>query len=317
MVIWENLKGGGILLFYFIFGVAVLGILVVFLKKENEPARIERYRKEFHDQFNETLAISQTNLVNKEYVHLLNVALDKDFMEKVNTEFRLKFPRISQKQTNDYWRELKRYFLMAGVFKKVEMFNEKVDILWHIMLKHEKEYEAFCRQFTGNKINHIAHSQPIFKPLERTYFDFCYVQMFTIDSVALKVWGKFFKHDKGKEYLQEFEKVQLKNLKGKYMRIPISPIAETTFEAFTNRFKNYNSEKSPFWQDKYKQTNDVSYGYFVYAGSDTDDHLFKDMFGHNSADSSGSYSSHDSHSQNDGGDGGSSSCSSCSSCSSS
>lgn len=298
---------------YLIIGVSIVVLLVVFLKKDNEPTRRERDSKEFHDQFNETLTISTTDVVNEEIVHMLNLALEKSFMEKVNTEFRLTFPRISQRQTNDYWRELKRYFLMAAVFKKVEMFNKKVDLLWHIMLKHEEDYEAFCRKFIGSKINHIAQSKPTFKPEERTFFDFCYVQMFTVDHAALKTWGKFFKHGKGTEYLQEFETAPLKSLQEKYMRIPTIPFAKTTFEAFTKRFKNIDIENAPYWKDKYNQTNDVSYGYFIYAGSDTDDRLFKEMFGHDTADNSGNYSSFDSHGHFDSGSDGGSSCSSCSS----
>lgn len=301
-------------LFYIIIAVFILGGLVVFIRRLNGPERLERFRKEFQSKYADTLDLSQTDVVDEGLVQRLNSALTADFMEKVNTEFRLQFPRLTQKRVNEYWRELKRYFLLAAVFKKVEMFNVKIDELWHIMLKHEAEYDEFCEQFIGQKILHIPHTQPTFKPVERTLFDFCYVQMFSVDSIALKVWGKFFKHGKGEEFLQEFENEQIQTLKDKYMLQEASSLAESTFESFTARCKEDKTEKTSNWHKLYNQNNDASYGYFVYADSDNHDNSFKEIFG---LDSSGSHG-HGSHKSHDSGHSDSgSSCSSCSSCSSS
>ncbi|MDQ7860688.1 hypothetical protein RCO48_05075 [Peribacillus frigoritolerans] len=81
--------------------------------------------------------------------------------------------------------------------EKVEMFNSVIDELWHIMLKYRQEYDEFCQAFIGRTIQHHPHSEPVFKPEERTLFDFYYVQLFTVDSHSIQKWGKFFKHDKG------------------------------------------------------------------------------------------------------------------------
>lgn len=285
-------------------------LLLIMLGKQNEPARREGFKKEFQNKYHETLILSQTNIVNEEFIHRLNNALKADFMETVNTEFRLQFPRYSQNQVNELWRELKRYFLMAAVFKKIEMFNVKVDELWHIMLKFEKEYNEFCEMFIGRRIHHIPHGQPMFKPAERTFFDFCYVQLFSVDSVSLKIWGRFFKHGKGKELLQEFENGKMTKLKDKYMHDSPSSLGEKVFESFVSRFKEYKLDKSPIWQHSYKDSSDASYAYFAYVSTNDKDDSFGDLFGHDSSDSHGSH---------DGGHGGSdsSSCSSCSSCSSS
>lgn len=298
-------------LFYIIITFFILGGLIVFIRRLDEPARLERFRKEFQSKYAATLDLSQTDVVEEGFVQRLNSTLTADFMEKVNTEFRLQFPRLSQTRVNEYWRELKRYFLMAAVFKKVEMFNVRVDELWHIMLKHEAEYDEFCERFIGHKILHIPHTQPTFKPMERTLFDFCYVQMFSVDPIALKIWGKFFKHGKGEEFLQEFENEPISNLKDKYMLQKAGSLAETTFESFTARCKEDKTEKTSNWNKLYKQNNDASYGYFVYADSDDHDDSFIEIFGIDSSDSHGHGSHESGHSESG------SSCSSCSSCSSS
>ena len=85
---------------------------------------------------------------------------------------------------------------MTAVFGKMEMFHATVDELWHIMLDDKQKYDRFCRDFLGQMILHHPHTEPVFKPVERTLFDFYYVQLFTIDSPSILTWGKFFKHDK-------------------------------------------------------------------------------------------------------------------------
>ncbi|RFU64906.1 glycine-rich domain-containing protein [Peribacillus glennii] len=296
---------------YFVLSVIIIiGIIILFRNRDGTP-RMERFSEEFNRFYADTLSLSQTEVVNANLSHELNSALPIDYMEKVNSEFRLHFPRYSQKKVNEYWRELKRFFIMAAVFQKVEMFNSKVDVLWHIMLKHEAEYDEFCQKFIGRRIVHIPHSQPAFKPYERTFFDFCYVQLFTVDPTAVKVWGKFFKHGKGQDFLLEFEREPIGALKEKFMLLSTSSDAKSTFESFTARFKEDKSGKTNRWHEVYKQNNDASYGYFAYVGSDDNDGSFRELFGHDSPGSSGGHGGEGSHSDSG------SSCSSCSSCSSS
>ncbi|MGE7068033.1 hypothetical protein [Peribacillus butanolivorans] len=215
---------------------------------------------------------------------------------------------------------------MAAVFGKVEMFNEVIDELWHIMLNYKQEYDDFCQTFIGRPIQHNPHSQPVFKPEERTLFDFYYVQLFTVDSSSIQKWGKFFKHDKGKELLHEFEALELEQLKEKYMRTPTSIEAEQTFECFTSLFKENRPKIVLDWRERYDQTDYAAPAYFIYASSDNHDTDFNDIFGVEAATTSsdsinvnhgGDHSStYDSGSSSSSGSDSSSSCSSCSSCSS-
>ncbi|KWW18230.1 hypothetical protein AS888_20515 [Peribacillus simplex] len=303
--------------FFYVILAAIFAVLLVnFVKRQSRPAKLARYQKEFRQFHKRTLDVDTSEIVADALQERLNKALDVAYMELVNTEYRLKHPRDPQEKVNQAWRELKRFLIMAAVFGKVEMFNSDIDKLWHIMLDHKQEYDQFCQAFIGMGILHHPHFQPVFKPEERTLFDFFYVQLFTVDSISISTWGKFFKHDKGQSFLRDFETMELEQLKAKYMRKPTSKQAEMTFEHFTSQFKVNRPLTERNGRKIYNQTDYAAPAYFTYASTDDFDHDFKDIFGNSetsSAHSGHSWDhggSHDSHSDS------SSSCSSCSSCSS-
>ncbi|MGZ9815581.1 hypothetical protein ACXM0N_06485 [Peribacillus simplex] len=305
--------------FYVILAAIFAVFLVNFVKRLSEPAKLVRYQNEFRKYHTETLDLHATEIVSEALIEKLNKALDFSYMEKVNAEFRLTHPRDSQIKVNQAWRELKRYLIMAAVFGKVEMFNSVIDELWHIMLKYRQEYDEFCQVFIGRTIQHHPHSEPVFKPEERTLFDFYYVQLFTVDSHSIQKWGKFFKHDKGQTLLRDFETLELEQLKEKYMRNPTSIQAELTFESFTSQFKENRPTTELNWRKTYDQTDYAAPAYFTYASTDDFDSEFKDIFGNesNSISSGSGHAGHGDHnSSHDGSSDSSSSCSSCSSCSS-
>lgn len=283
------------------------------LKKQFNQTKSERFQEEFRQFYTQTLTIDELDTVHIQLMKQLHIALHPEYMEKVNTAFRLKFPRLSQQQVNVLWRELKKYFVLTAVFKQVDMFHSKVDELWHTMLEYKNEYDQFCQTFIGQSILHNPHIQPTHLPTERTLFDFYYVQLFTVNNDSIKIWGKFFKEDKGLSFVQAFTTNELGPLKQTYMRIPTSEYAEQTFEVFAAQIKQLQENPSVQWKKTYKQTNNASIAYFTYVGSDDDsDKDFKDIFGPDSTDSTSSH--HHDHSDS-GSD--TSSCSSCSSCSSS
>ncbi|WP_285768740.1 hypothetical protein [Peribacillus sp. SI8-4] len=302
--------------FYVILAVIFAVFLVNFVKRQSEPAKLARYQKEFRQLHRGTLDVEASEIVAVALQDKLNVALDVAYMEKVNAEYRLEHPRVSQEKVNQAWRELKRYLIIAAVFGKVEMFNSAIDELWHIMLGYKQGYDQFCQAFIGTAILHHPHFQPVFKPEERTLFDFYYVQLFTVDSSSIRIWGKFFKHGKGHTYLRDFETMELEQLKAKYMRKPTSKHAEMTFEHFASQFKINRPLTEMNGRKIYNESDYAAPAYFTYVSTDDFDHDFKDIFGNYDA-SAGHLghswdqgSSHDSHSDS------SSSCSSCSSCSS-
>ena len=303
--------------FYVMLAAIFTVLLVILVKRRSEPARIERYQQEFRKRYEETLSIEETEIVSEALIEKLNKALDIEYMEKVNTDFRLKYPRYSQTKVNTFWRELKRYMIMTAVFGKTEMFHAEIDELWHGMLSDQRNYNDFCHGFIGQRVQHHSHSQPVFKPNERTLFDFYYIQLFTVDSHSILLWGKFFKHDKGKETLQEFQTLALEQLKDKYMRKPTSVEAEQTFEKFTHHLKENDPKTVMDWQTKFNETHYAAPAYLIYANSDDYDSDFKHIFGNDAAteSSAGNGSHNNDHNGHDSGSG-SSSCSSCSSCSS-
>ena len=304
-------------LFYVMLAAIFTIIVVILVKRRSEPVRMERYQQEFRKRYEETLDIGANAIVSEALMEGLNQAMEIEYMEKVNTDFRMKHPRYTQGNVNELWRELKRYFVMTAVFGKMEMFHATVDELWHIMLDDQRKYDTFCQDFLGQKILHRPHLQPVFKPVERTLFDFYYVQLFTIDSTSILIWGKFFKHDKATSLLHDFETLEVDQLKERYMRKPTSVEAEETFDRFTALLKEDRTEPSIDWQKQYNQMNYAAPAYFIYAGADACDSDFKHLFGddpaHGSHSGNGGTDSHGSV-HDSGSD--SSSCSSCSSCSS-
>ena len=303
---------------YFYVGLAILIGLAgaILIRRQLAPNKINRYQKQFQTAFEGTQDIQTTDIVPDSLIKKLNNSLDYEYMEKVNTEYRLRF-RTPQGKMNEIWREWKRYAIMTAVFGKVEMFNHQVDELWHIMLEDKHRYQKFCNTFIGEPIQHHPYSKPLFKPVERTLFDFLYIQLFKVDRFSLQVWGNFFKHDKGTAFLEDFEQETMDALKRKYMRKSASPEAEKAFEHFVVHMKEGRKTYSnPL---RYRETGEVYPAYFTYAYSEDyqDRHPY---FGEpvspssphsHAGDHSGtnSNSSHDSHDS-------SSSCSPCSSCSS-
>ncbi|MFE4812949.1 hypothetical protein ACFQ9Y_17680 [Peribacillus simplex] len=187
--------------FFYVILAAIFAVLLInFVKGLSEPAKLERYQNEFRTYHAETLDLHATEIVSEALIEKLNKAPDFNYMEKVNAEFRLKHPRDSQIKVNQAWRELKRYLIMAAVFGKVEMFNSVIDELWHIMLKYRREYDEFCQAFIGSAIQHHPHSEPVFKPDERTLFDFYYVQLFTVDSHSIQNGANFSNMIKDKRF---------------------------------------------------------------------------------------------------------------------
>ncbi|ALC83461.1 hypothetical protein ACFFJQ_23045 [Bacillus capparidis] len=146
--------------------IAIVVITILILSKNQPRIRREKYIGEFQSEIHK-LEVEATSLVDKELIQRLDRALRNAYMEKVNTEFRMRHRNWSQKKVNEYWRELKRYFILAAVFKKVEMFDKNVDELWHLMLDYEQEYQMFSNGFIGKHLNHNPHGEPVHKPEER------------------------------------------------------------------------------------------------------------------------------------------------------
>ncbi|MFJ7858410.1 hypothetical protein ACIQZM_11000 [Peribacillus sp. NPDC097206] len=304
-------------LFYVMLAAIFAIIVVILVKRRSEPVRMERYQQEFRRRYEETLDIGGNAIVSEALIEKLNQAMEIEYMEKFNTDFRMRHPRYTQGNVNELWRELKRYFIMTAVFGKMEMFHATVDELWHIMLDDKQKYDRFCRDFLGQMILHHPHTEPVFKPVERTLFDFYYVQLFTIDSPSILTWGKFFKHDKATSLLHDFETLEVDQLKEKYMRKPTSVEAEETFDRFSGLIKSDRTERSVDWQKRYNQMDYAAPAYFIYASADACDSDFKHLFGDDPAH--GSHSGNvgtDSHGSVHDSGSDSSSCSSCSSCSS-
>lgn len=263
----------------------------------------------------------------KSFLDNFNNSLDEDYLKRVIAKFRKEHPNVSKNELDDYLRELKRFLILAGVFKSVEMFNPMVDELWHEMLEFDLEYKTFCNNFIGREITHVPHGNPIHKPEERTWFDILYIRFFTIDDISRKVWYRFFYEGNGKDQLYKINDLSMSELKNLYLLEGTSEEAEAIFESFVYKIKGIildikNKKKSQKYGITYKNNNktnepsNVSDIYFAYVEDDFDSISDKKDFEVTIGDSSSKTSYNDYTSTFSSDNSGGSSKSSCSSCSS-
>lgn len=134
----------------------------------------------------------------------LESALGIDFESRVKDRVLKEFPKISDKEWNWTWFELKRYFLMCGIMRSVPMYSKQVDAVWHEMLMFTREYEQFCMKFSGAMIHHAPHApgaQPL--PGERAMFDWAYGELFGQAPVSGRIWGAFYRTQMSEQRLEE------------------------------------------------------------------------------------------------------------------
>lgn len=97
--------------------------------------------------------------------------------------------------------ELKRYFLMSAVLRKLPMFSPAVDVIWHEMLMFTLDYQRFCERFAGVFLHHAPHAAPQPMPQERAWFDWVYIQLFAETPFSSVIWGPFCRQPLAKERL--------------------------------------------------------------------------------------------------------------------
>lgn len=134
----------------------------------------------------------------------LESALGLDFESRVKDRVMKEYPKMTDKEWNWTWFELKRYFLMCGILRSVPMYSGQVDAAWHEMLMFTREYEQFCSRFCGEMIHHAPHAageQPL--PDERAWFDWVYGELFTGTPASGRVWGAFFRTQMSEQKLTE------------------------------------------------------------------------------------------------------------------
>ncbi|WDH80830.1 hypothetical protein [Paenibacillus urinalis] len=164
--------------------------------KPNPKKRIETPEFIYSHNLPEHLGImSSVHSLNRLAARLED-ALNDTYMNQVRDRVMSKH-RYTAEKYNWMLLELKRYFILCSVLKNVPMYSNDTDVIWHEMLMFTRDYEDFCRKFTGDFIHHQPHSvQPseAERVSERSWYDLLYSRLFIIFPENEQLSRAFFKH---------------------------------------------------------------------------------------------------------------------------
>lgn len=133
-----------------------------------------------------------------------NHAWSREIEKTVNVRVKNKNRTLTDAELREQWYELKKFLLLAGISKRLPMFSEKVDDIWHFFLEEEQLYNQFCLDFIGEQIEHHPHETPTLLPNERAWFDMLYLSFFNVTSRS-HLWGKFV--EKKKKHAKWIERI--------------------------------------------------------------------------------------------------------------
>ncbi|GGF91941.1 hypothetical protein [Paenibacillus abyssi] len=119
-------------------------------------------------------------------------------------------PQMKDREWDWLWFELKRFFLLSALMRKVNMYSSMVDDIWHEMLMFTREYKQFCERFCGSMIHHAPHAaqplqaaQPEKDKDERAWFDWVYSELFEPVPASSSIWGSFYRYPLSKTMLEK------------------------------------------------------------------------------------------------------------------
>lgn len=201
----------------------------------------------------------------KELFHKFNDAWTQNIEETVNIRAKQAFSNLSNRQLRERWNELKKFLFLAGISRKLPMFSNEIDELWHLFLKEKSLYNQFCLDFIGEEIEHHPHDQPKKMPAERAWFDIIYIGFFTISSHS-HLWGPFFKeHAQHQQWIQKIrtESDELVDLFGKQTATPESL---QTLRNFLHFAKSQLTDQAPkFAPERIQQIDGYWYGAALFS----------------------------------------------------
>lgn len=321
--------------FFIIFGF----LLWVIVKAVQQQKRNHMYTKDLTPPL---WADEKTTLLFQKF----NAAWSTTIEETTNKKIQASQPELTNIALRERWHELKKFLFLAGVSKKLPMFSEEVDEIWHFFLEEKSLYENFCIDFIGELIEHHPHSIPKKLPKERAWFDFLYLSFFPISSHS-SLWGDFLKERDehriwiGKmidapdelidlfgrqtaiaesvDTLQDFLQFARKQLTADAPKYAYERIQQTDgywYGAALFSLYFYQSDEDFFLHKKDAYSRDSAGESSFVVGTERDeewDILTEDVNHYDDTSHTNSFFSNDSSSSDDGGG---SSCSSCSSCSS-
>lgn len=166
----------------------IFGFLIWILSKAaQQRQRSKLYTK---DLIPPLWADEKTQLLFQKF----NAAWSTSIEETTNQRIYHAGLKLRDSELRERWHELKKFLFLAGISKKLPMFSEEVDEIWHFFLEEKTLYNEFCIQFIGEIIEHHPHDMPKKMPKERAWFDILYLSCFTVSSHS-SLWGEFLKEN--------------------------------------------------------------------------------------------------------------------------
>ncbi|WP_052350773.1 hypothetical protein [Paenibacillus gorillae] len=191
----------------------------------------------------------------------LETALGLDLESRVKDRVLKEAPGMSDEEWNWTWFELKRYFLMCAVVKRVPMYSGKVDAVWHEMLMFTREYEGFCVKLCGQMIHHAPHEpSDVPEQSERAWFDWVYGELFTQAPASGRLWGNFYRTKMPQSRLQPLADLEAAELRENWFNVKAlsqyKDLDETAdyliYRAKSElRKAGQNTAATPAWQSEY------------------------------------------------------------------
>lgn len=87
----------------------------------------------------------------------LENAIPTGYEQRVKERLQQRNPHVSDTEWLWRWHEVKRFLLMGALLRRVDMYSEQVDEVWHEMLMFTREYQELCERFCGHMIHHAPH----------------------------------------------------------------------------------------------------------------------------------------------------------------
>lgn len=238
----------------------------------------------------------------------LEASLDPDYIESVRE-------RVAEQTLllpNEWdWRylELKRYFIMCSLLKKVPMFSEEVDDVWHEMIMFTHKYEDFTSTYYEQFLHHEPNITKRRNPDSRGFFDWVYGILFPIYKESEKLYGKFYRYPVHPDIIIEFQLDSDDELKKRYFTS--YPFSQEAVGHLIQVMKEQALQlQDASKADVMKKRSSIEAGVdpimllFLYESFTNYDHFNSHHTSYDSSCSSGDFHSSGDHS----------SCSSCSSC---
>ncbi|RAL21869.1 hypothetical protein [Thermoflavimicrobium daqui] len=147
--------------------------------------------------------------------HLEN-SLPHSYIEAVKGRVMGKY-KLDENTWKSRWFEWQRYLIMVAILKKVSMYSNEVDEIWHEMLMFTREYDEFCDNFLKTKLHHIPHA-PGYKPApeDRAWFDTVYFILFRPTKYSFTLWGPFLRNPLSSQIAEDFRSLSEEELTQKY-----------------------------------------------------------------------------------------------------